>query len=228
VQAGADGSYISVRVHPREPTDSVVRQLAHEFVHVTEIAAEPGAIDRWKIRDLYERIGFRSCAGAADCYETRQAQEAEKRVDREVASSHASGITGAFFGSWNLDLERSAFESCPPSSGRRVDRDQKHGLASVVVEFVDCEGAPHRDAFANKADGRDYVITSHDARPSRTIAVTIVDKLELAFAIKEDGVVVACGRRAVNGEGTAMTVETWTMVNRDNQRRTLEFWRRAE
>lgn len=227
-QPVGDGPYVRVLVDPREPITAVVRQLAHEFQHVAEIATEANPISASVIRALYEHIGFQSCSTSRDCYETRKALEVESRVSREVSSGHAVTIDAAFFGEWHLNIDRSSFDTCPPSIGRRFDHDQRHGLASAVVEFVDCVGIEHRDAFVYKGDGHDYLITGGDSRPSRTIAVVVIDNVSLAFVIKIDGVAVACGRRTLSADGRAMTVETWPIGDGEQPRRTFEFWERKE
>jgi hypothetical protein len=227
-QSVADGPYVRVLVDPREPITAVVRQLAHEFQHVAEIATRPNPLSASVIRALYERIGFQSCSASSDCYETQKALEVESRVSREISSRHTASIDAAFFGEWSLNIDQSLFETCPPSIGRRFDRDQRHGLASAVVEFVDCLGIEHRDAFVYKADGHDYPITGGNGRPSRTIAVTVIDDLSLAFVIKDDRVVVACGRRTTSADGKAMTIETLTILDGEQPRRTVEFWKRKE
>lgn len=211
---------LRVLVDPRSGLVAVARQLAHEFQHVVEIAAAPDAIDPPTIRHLYERIGFQSCEG---CYETRQALDVEARVSREVSSGHAPSMT-AFFGTWTLNTDRSSYSSCRPTAARRFDRDQRHGLASAVVEYVDCFGVEHRDNYVYSAGGRDYPLASADAQSSRTIAVNVLDDLTMAFVIKEHGVVVACGRRTLRTDGRTMTIETWTAADEAAPRRTLEIW----
>jgi hypothetical protein len=228
VQPVSEGPYIRVLVDPRGPINGVVRQLAHEFQHVLEISGLPAASDVSAIRQMYERVGFRSCAADGDCYETRQALEVESLVSREVSSGHAASLNAAYFGTWNLNIDKSSYDACPPLSGRRFDSQQRHGLASAVVEFVDCVGIEHRDAFVYKADGRDYSMASGNGRPSRAIAVTIIDNLTSAFVIKKDGIVVACGRRMISPDTRVMTIETWTPADGEERRRTFEFWERSD
>ena len=228
VQPVAEGQYIRVLVDPRGPINGVVRQLAHEFQHVLEISGVPAASGVSAIRRMYERVGFRSCAAGGDCYETRQALDVESLVGREVSSGHAWSLNAAYFGTWSLNIDKSSYDTCPPMSGRRFDRNQRHGLASAVVEFVDCAGIEHRDAFVYKADGRDYSMTPGNGRPSRTIAVTVMDNLTSAFVIKKDGIVVACGQRKMSPDGMVMTIETWTTVDSEDRRRTFEFWEKSD
>jgi len=228
VQPVTEGPYIRVLVDPRGPINGVVRQLAHEFQHVLEISGVPAASGVSAIRQMYERVGFRSCAGDGDCYETRQALDVESLVSREVSSGHAVSLNAAYFGTWNLNIDKSSYDTCPPVSGRRFDRDQRHGLASAVVEFVDCVGIEHRDAFVYKADGRDYPMAPGNDRQSRTIAVTVIDNLTSAFVIKNDGIVVACGQRMMSPDGKVMKIETWTTVDGEERRRTFEFWEKSD
>jgi len=84
------GKNLLVRVDPRQPTRSVVTQLAHELYHAVEIAREPDVVDVAGLRDLYKRIGERSCVGEANpCWETRAAVAFEALVARQL--SQASG-----------------------------------------------------------------------------------------------------------------------------------------
>jgi len=216
---------LQILVTPRVPVTDVVRQLAHEFQHVLEINAETTSTGASALRDVYERIGFRSCTDRGDCYETAKALEVEALVNREVTSRRSARLTDTYFGEWRLDIDKSSFPSCPPSSGRRFDRDQRHGLASTVVEFVDCVGVDHRDAFVYKADGRDYMVTGDR---SRTIAVAIVDAGTSAFLIKERGTVITCGKRSISADGKTMTVERWSFAGGAASRTALEFWKRVD
>jgi hypothetical protein len=175
---------------------SVVRQLAHELQHAVEIAADPGTANGARVADLYERIGFASCSGGARCYETRAAKAIEARVSGEINSPPAMNTRQ--FGEWILDVELSSLGDCPAGSGRRYDRDRRHGLASSVVDLVDCAGIEHRDTLVFKVDGKDYPMTSPPDSPLRTIAFTLVDKQAVEFVVKEDGALIACGRRSVN------------------------------
>jgi hypothetical protein len=84
------GKNLLVRVDPRQPTRSVVTQLAHELYHAVEIAREPAVVDVAALRDLYKRIGQRSCFNEANpCWETRAAVAFEALVARQL--SQASG-----------------------------------------------------------------------------------------------------------------------------------------
>jgi hypothetical protein len=228
VQPVAEGLYIRVLVDPRGPINGVARQLPHEFQHVLEISGMPAASGVSAIRQMYERVGFQSCAADGDCYETRKALEVESLVSREVSSGHAVSLNAAYFGTWNLHIDKSSYDKCPPMSGRRFDHGQRHGLASAVVEFVDCVGIEHRDAFVYRADGRDYSMPRGNGRPSPTIAVTVIDNLTSTFVIKNDGIVVACGQRIISPDGKVMTIETWTTVDGEERRRTFESWDKVD
>jgi hypothetical protein len=84
------GKNLLVRIDPRQPIRSVVAQLAHELYHAVEIAREPEVVDAGSLRDLYERIGERSCFSEANpCWETRAAVAFEALVARQL--SEASG-----------------------------------------------------------------------------------------------------------------------------------------
>src|SRR5206468_3909770 len=142
---------------------SVVRQIAHELQHAVEIAADPDATTGARVEALYRRIGFPSCRPDPRCYETRAAQATEARVEEETWAPHEA-MPAAHFGAWVLDVERSSFDGCLPARGRRLDAPRRHGLASAVVETVDCAGVEHRDTFVFKTDGRDYAITPPGAQ----------------------------------------------------------------
>jgi hypothetical protein len=221
-----DGGDIRIRVASREPQPAVVRQIAHELQHAVEIVGDPEATSEQRVAALYRRIGYRSCPPDQDCYETRAAEEIAARVQQEV-SSPRQAMSPAHFGTWILDVEQSSFDSCRPRSGRRFDAPRGHGLASSVVEIVDCDGVKHRDAFVFKTDGRDYAITPPGAEPARTIAAAVGPGETVEFAIKEAEAAIACGRRSVSPDGNLMTIETWTVQPDGASQRTREVWRKS-
>ena len=77
--------HLLIRINPRQANRLVVAELAHELYHAMEIAREPDVVDDASLRDLYRRIGERSCFNERDaCWETRGARAFEIRVVREV------------------------------------------------------------------------------------------------------------------------------------------------
>src|SRR5262245_12363628 len=76
-----------IKIDPRQPIGSVVESLAHELDQAMEIAREPGVVDAASLRNLYERIGERSCpADSDDCWETPAAIAFEALVRRQVTA----------------------------------------------------------------------------------------------------------------------------------------------
>jgi len=82
-----DSKVLVVQLATRQPTAAVVAQLAHELYHAMEIAREPGVVDDVSMRQMFERIGYRSCVDADTiCWETRAAGAFEALVTRQVAA----------------------------------------------------------------------------------------------------------------------------------------------
>jgi hypothetical protein len=76
-----------IRFDSRQPTHRAAAQLAHELYHAAEIAREQDVVDQASLRDLFSRIGERSCSGVSDdCWETRAAVAFEALVLREIVS----------------------------------------------------------------------------------------------------------------------------------------------
>jgi hypothetical protein len=74
-----------IRIDPRQQLRSVIRQMAHELYHALEVAREPDVVHAVTLRDLYQRIGERTCFDAAEsCWETRAAVAFEALVAREL------------------------------------------------------------------------------------------------------------------------------------------------
>jgi len=79
------GKKLLVRINPRQPNRLVAAQLAHELYHAMEVAQEPDVVDELSLRELYRRIGHRSCFNEGDgCWETRAATAFEALVVREL------------------------------------------------------------------------------------------------------------------------------------------------
>jgi hypothetical protein len=80
-----DARVLVIRIDPRQTLRSVTLQLAHELYHALEVAREPDVVDAVTLRDLYARIGERTCFGAAEsCWETRAAVAFEALVARQL------------------------------------------------------------------------------------------------------------------------------------------------
>jgi hypothetical protein len=91
--AARDGvRYLRIYVDPRQPKPEVIRQLAHELHHATEVAVRPEVVDAPTFRALYREIGFEACPRiGAECWETTAARELEWLVVREMERSRSFG-----------------------------------------------------------------------------------------------------------------------------------------
>ena len=88
-----DSKVLVIRIDPRQPLRSVALQLAHELYHALEVAREPDVVNATGLRDLYERIGERTCFGTADtCWETRAAVAFEALVARQLVNGAAGSV----------------------------------------------------------------------------------------------------------------------------------------
>jgi hypothetical protein len=66
-------------------THELVAELAHELQHASEVAAHPDVIDGAALRAMYRAIGYQSCnAYGIECWETREAQAAERVVREQL------------------------------------------------------------------------------------------------------------------------------------------------
>ena len=74
-----------VRMNPRLPMRAAAAQLAHELYHAAEVAREPDVTDEASMRELYARIGEKSCAdGYRACWDTRAARAFETLVNSQL------------------------------------------------------------------------------------------------------------------------------------------------
>ena len=80
---------IVIYVHTLQVRISIVRQLAHELQHATEIAGSD-VVDDGAVRRLYERIGYRNSPSGSDLWETRAAQSAESLVLAEAMHARSA------------------------------------------------------------------------------------------------------------------------------------------
>ena len=218
------GRHAYIRVDPRQPILSVVRQLAHELQHAVELAGAPDVVDDASLQRLYERIGY---AGASPrAWETLQAQIVETAVIREMSTS-VPVVDAAFFGTWILDAQPSTFRGVAALvSGTRWQRDRGHGLISIVIEAVDESGAQTRTAFVYRPDGADYVISSTDDEGVRTVAESGIDRYTAAFVVKQDGVTKAAGRRVLDRDGRRLTIESEGVDADGRAWSSVEIWRK--
>ena len=76
--------YLRVSIDPRLSWCQRFALLGHELQHAVEIAAAPSVVDQPSLEALYRRVGFRSPAACARCFESAGAIAAGQRVQREV------------------------------------------------------------------------------------------------------------------------------------------------
>jgi hypothetical protein len=70
----------------------VATLLAHELYHVAEILREPDVDDAVGLHRIYERIGYRTCAGDSDaCWETRAAVAFQELVWQQLSAPAGLG-----------------------------------------------------------------------------------------------------------------------------------------
>jgi hypothetical protein len=81
VGAGGGVRYVTVTVNRSLDPREQFAVLAHELQHVTELAGDRTVVDQAGVRALYARLGW---ATNSDGYETREAQEQERRMREEV------------------------------------------------------------------------------------------------------------------------------------------------
>lgn len=76
---------VRIRVNGRQTMHELVAELAHELRHAAEVAAHPDVVDAAGLRMMYRAIGYQSCnAYGMECWETREAQAAERLVRQEI------------------------------------------------------------------------------------------------------------------------------------------------
>ena len=125
--SGPGPRYLLMQIDPRQPLLSVVRQVAHELQHASEIVVRRDVVDQPSIRRLYEQIGFRTCKEDGDqCWETRAAQATDAQVGREVLENRGV-IAAAYFGLWTLNVE----ESHIVSGSGRMKRSESTAIAAM-------------------------------------------------------------------------------------------------
>jgi hypothetical protein len=88
----AGARIVMVYVNPRQDVLSVARALAHELQHAVEIlTSDRNATDAPDVEALYSRIGQANCpTRAAECWETRAAQDTERQVVFEICHARST------------------------------------------------------------------------------------------------------------------------------------------
>jgi hypothetical protein len=87
--AAAEAKNLLIRFDSRQPIRLAAAALAHELYHALEIAREKTVTDPASLRQLFARIGERSCPQESDdCWETRAATAFEALVLSELVGGH--------------------------------------------------------------------------------------------------------------------------------------------
>jgi hypothetical protein len=76
---------VRVKINTRTTGDRLLATIAHELRHVTEILADPDAMDATRTLALYRRIGEGKCReGLSEACETKAALDTERQVLDEL------------------------------------------------------------------------------------------------------------------------------------------------
>lgn len=89
VRAGGH-RYLAMTISTRQPTAVQLATLAHELVHVLEVADDAGVASQAGMRRLYERIGERT--QRAGRYETAAARKVGQRALGEVTNPRRTPV----------------------------------------------------------------------------------------------------------------------------------------
>lgn len=220
-----------IRLDTRLPLMSVVAELAHELTHAVEVAGDATALDQPSLRNLYQRIGFRSCDEyARECWETKAAQDNELTAVSEVLRMNTDKPTlpdSAYFGTWTLDISRSAFNgSAPPRESTCIIGDRRYGLISTVTHTVDLDGREENSAYVSRFDGRAYLMSAPGVVPIVTITENTISKALSYFVVESEGRVLATGTRMIHG--SEMTVETRVPDGYGQEMTMVMVWKKGD
>jgi len=122
------------------------------------------------------------------------------------------------FGSWQMNLSRSIFESGPPSYKRSTCRIEPQGDGlKVVYDMVGVRGGVIHLEWSGKLDGNDYPVQGMDE--VITNAYTKVDDRTFDIIVKVDGNKAATARTVIAPDGKSMTTTT---MSRNAQGQTVK------
>lgn len=219
--------YLRVRIDPRQPLLSVVRQVAHELQHAKEVADAVEVVDVQSLGGLYKKIGSRTCsAGSVECWETRAALTAEVDVTNEILR-YTPAVVASYFGEWSLAVERSTYDNRSALiSGRRLQRNRGYGLISIVSDTTDADGIDRRRTFVYRPDGQEYLMSRSEEIPVQTIVVTTIDKFAARFVVRTDGTTSEVGRRWLTRDGMTMVEDSEGVDALGRAWRSHEVWQR--
>ena len=117
-------------------------------------------------------------------------------------------------GTWTLNIDASRLPGPAPQSQVRSYRLTDDGVLIGVAVTVDAQGRPSFLQFAARPDGNDY--PEFDAAtaarylidktpPTRTYSETPIDSHTVVWADKEDGRVIASGKKWVSTDGQTLS-----------------------
>ena len=216
---------VVIAIQPRETLRTMVRQLAHELGHASEIAAYADVVDDPSLRRLYERIGFQNCGPASnECWETRAALDLESRVADETFAHARPTIDDSYFGVWTLNAAKSSFENTPAlTSGTRVHRDQGFGLISIVSDIAADDDGHDRSAYVLRPDSHRYTTVPPDESPAAGIVMKAAGR-DVEFVLSEGPEIAATGRQTLSRDGLTLVIMTRTVDGRPDPVVSTTVW----
>jgi len=130
---------------------------------------------------------------------TTQAPEAEQ-------TSEVPQAADPFIGTWNLNLEKSAFApgSALASLTRTVE-DRGGGFMIVTRDGIDAQGNRTFSQVAFKRDGKDYPVLSLGANVAVSISKRPIDAYTEEIIQKVDGKVTSTTTATISKDGDTMT-----------------------
>lgn len=89
----AERRFVRITLNVDHLDDDAVALLGHELQHAVELAVEPDVDDLEDYERLYRRIGYRSCARDARCFDTVAAVTAGRVILRELRQARSLPAT---------------------------------------------------------------------------------------------------------------------------------------
>ncbi len=223
---------VIIRLDARLSLPDVVGQLAHELGHAAEVSHDGRVVDAPSLSTLYSRTGFPNCSpGRTECWETRGAQDLERRVLVETKSNPGARIhtlPPSYFGRWQLNAAASVFDNVPVlKDAVRVQRDRGYGLVSVATWATDASNAQIETAFVYRPDGRDYAMDAGRGL-RRTIAIDILDEYAVNCTIKQGGEIVSTGGRTLSRDGQTMIISSSGVDDDGAATLSVTVWERVD
>jgi hypothetical protein len=119
----------------------------------------------------------------------------------------AAGQDSAWYGTWQLDVERSEYRPGPaPYRRGTLVIEPWDGGVRMVYDLVGVRGGVTHLEWTGRFDGRDYPVQGADEYI--TYAYVVVDERTWRAAVKVDGRVVATATVTLSADGRTMTTET--------------------